>query len=312
MALGKAQAGIAHFRQYSQDVGSTREIPYGRVVDHRTSWSAFARVVRRTQIHVQTYLDFMWVPPVLLEHTFHCHVARENHHFVVTLSAWQLTLLTCPWVWETETSSEWNCARTIAPKNERNVSTSFHAIFKQLTYCEVFKTRGCASLDLSSFINIGKGMSKVNVGIWTVNNINGMRKWSFYNEKWMHYCRINWSKFAHADLCRALACTSTVGCNGGFEVKNNGLCCGGIGGMTPSSFHPSDSGSHWTLHPENNTYIDKQSYTHTHRHTHTHAHTVVNKHCRTKDIEMVSRCIWRNIIQILYPSNPQHLRGRTD
>lgn len=64
------------------------------------------------------------------------------------------------------------------------------------------------------------------------------------------------SKFEHTDLCRVLACMSTVGYNGGFEVKNTGLCCVGIGGTTLSSFHPSYSGSHWTQHPENNTYID--------------------------------------------------------
>lgn len=65
------------------------------------------------------------------------------------------------------------------------------------------------------------------------------------------------NKFVYTDLCRVLACMSTVGYNGGFEVKNTGLCCVGISEMTLSSFHPSYSGSHWILQcPENNTYID--------------------------------------------------------
>lgn len=71
------------------------------------------------------------------------------------------------------------------------------------------------------------------------------------------------SKFAHTDLCRVLACMSTVGYNGGSEVKNTGLCCVGIGGTTLSNFHPSYNGSHWMLHPENNTYIDRQTIIHT-------------------------------------------------
>lgn len=66
---------------------------------------------------------------------------------------------------------------------------------------------------------------------------------------------------------------STVGCNGGFEVKNTGPCCVGTGGTTPSSFHPSYSGSHWTPHPENNTCIDRQTVIHTRTPTHTRSHS---------------------------------------
>lgn len=43
----------------------------------------------------RTHLDFVRVSPVLFKYTFYCHVAREDHHVVVTLSACQLTLLTC-------------------------------------------------------------------------------------------------------------------------------------------------------------------------------------------------------------------------
>lgn len=46
----------------------------------------------------RTHLDFVRVPPVLFKYTFYCHVAREDHHIVVTLSACQLTLLTCVYV----------------------------------------------------------------------------------------------------------------------------------------------------------------------------------------------------------------------
>jgi len=87
---------------------------------------------------------------------------------------------------------------------------------------------------------------------------------------------------------------STVGYNGGFEVKNTGLCCVGIGGMTLSNFHPSYSGLHWTLHPENNTYIDRQTI----------IHTLVHNYCQAKDIEMASYCIWRNTIQFLSGIQP--------
>lgn len=40
------------------------------------------------QSHCTHYtLDFLWVPPVLLKHVLHGHVAREDHHFVYALSA---------------------------------------------------------------------------------------------------------------------------------------------------------------------------------------------------------------------------------
>lgn len=47
------------------------------------------------QSHCADYtLDFMRVPPVLFKYVLHCHVAGEDHHVVVTLSARQLALLT--------------------------------------------------------------------------------------------------------------------------------------------------------------------------------------------------------------------------
>lgn len=48
------------------------------------------------QTRAPTHLDFVRVPPVLLEDSLDCHVARQDHHFVAILSAHQLTLLT--WV----------------------------------------------------------------------------------------------------------------------------------------------------------------------------------------------------------------------
>lgn len=65
-----------------------------------------------TNTSYTTYLDFVRVPPVLFKHTFDCHVAREDHHVVVTLSAAQLTLLTCVNAW----------AREGRGKNENNKS----------------------------------------------------------------------------------------------------------------------------------------------------------------------------------------------
>lgn len=44
---------------------------------------------------LRTYLDLVWVPPVLLEYALGRHVAREDHHVVVALPARQLTLLAC-------------------------------------------------------------------------------------------------------------------------------------------------------------------------------------------------------------------------
>lgn len=38
--------------------------------------------------------DFVRVPPMFYQDIFYCHVSREDHHVVVTLSAHQLTLLT--------------------------------------------------------------------------------------------------------------------------------------------------------------------------------------------------------------------------
>lgn len=48
----------------------------------------------------------MRVPPVLFKYTFNCHVAREDHHVVVTLPARQLTLLTCVRVCEQQRTTK--------------------------------------------------------------------------------------------------------------------------------------------------------------------------------------------------------------
>lgn len=92
------------------------------------------------------------------------------------------------------------------------------------------------------------------------------------------------SRFVHTDLCRVLVCMSIAGYNGGFEVKNTGLGCVGTGGTTLSNFHLFDSGSHWTLRPENNTCIDRQII------IHIQTYTQVHKHYLAKDTEMPCHC----------------------
>lgn len=91
MTFGSLKPGFLHGEQSNLDVDAKREIPFSKTVGGRESRSEELRCGRK---HAQTYLDFVRVPPVLLEYALDCHVARQDHHFVVIVSARQLTLLT--------------------------------------------------------------------------------------------------------------------------------------------------------------------------------------------------------------------------
>lgn len=91
MTFGRLKPGFLHGEEPNLDVDARREIPFSKIVGGRESQSEELQCGRK---HTHTYLDFVRVPPVLLEYTLNCHVARQDHHFVVIVSARQLTLLT--------------------------------------------------------------------------------------------------------------------------------------------------------------------------------------------------------------------------